>query len=102
MEIFIFVNAMTKKLFLAIQCVLFACLLAPLAYAAVAGDRVAVPLSDPTRPAFVKAHLLNGGIVVKGYEGKEVIVEARVRAQDETDRESGMKRIPINTTGLEV
>jgi DUF4097 and DUF4098 domain-containing protein YvlB len=102
MEIFIFVNAMIKKLNSAIQCVLIACLSAPLAYAAVAGDRVTVPLSDPTRPAFVKAHLLNGGITVKGYEGKEIIVEAHVRAQDETDKESGMKRIPINTTGLEV
>jgi DUF4097 and DUF4098 domain-containing protein YvlB len=96
------VSAMIKKLTSAIQCVLIACLSAPLAYAAVAGDRVTVPLSDPTRPAFVKAHLLNGGITVKGYEGKEIIVEAHVRAQDETDKESGMKRIPINTTGLEV
>jgi len=74
MEIFIFVSVMTKKLTSAIQCVLIACLSAPLAYAAVAGDRVTVPLSDPARPAFVKAHLLNGGITVKGYEGKEIIV----------------------------
>ena len=95
-------NVMTKKLTTSIRCALIACLCAPLASAAAAGDRVTVPLSDPTRPAFVKAHLLNGGITVKGYEGKEVIVEARVRAQEETDRESGMKRIPINTTGLEV
>jgi len=73
------------------------------AAAATAADRVAVPLSDPARPAFIKAHLLNGGITVKGYEGKEVIVEARARDSEEGDKESrGMRRIPINSTGLEV
>jgi DUF4097 and DUF4098 domain-containing protein YvlB len=65
-------------------------------------DRVAVPLSDPARPAFVKAHLVNGSITVKGYEGKEVVVEARVRNSDEERNDSGMRRIPINSTGLEV
>src|SRR5579864_7438035 len=97
---------MTKKLISSIQFVFIAVLSAPLAYSAAAtatGDRVAVPLSDPARPAFIKAHLLNGGITVKGYEGKEVIVEARVRAGEDNDKESGgMRRIPINSTGLEV
>ena len=97
---------MTNKLISSISFAFIAVLSAPLAFSAAAtatGDRVAVPLSDPTRPAFIKAHLLNGGITVKGYEGKEVIVEARVRAGEEGDRESGgMRRIPINSTGLEV
>lgn len=67
-------------------------------------DRVTVPLSDPSRPAFIKAHLLNGSITVKGYEGKEVIVEAHVRSGEdrESSESNGMHRIPINTTGLEV
>jgi DUF4097 and DUF4098 domain-containing protein YvlB len=65
-------------------------------------DRVSVPLSDPARPAFVKAHLLTGSITVKGYEGKEVVVEARVRNSEDEKNESGMRRIPINSTGLEV
>ena len=95
-------NVMTKKLYSLIQLGLIAAVCSSSAFAAANPDRVAVPLSDPARPAFVKAHLLNGGITVKGYEGKEVIVEARVRASEETDRESGMRRIPINTTGLEV
>ena len=40
-------------------------------------DRVSVALSDPSRPAFIKASAVNGSITVKAYEGKEVIVEAR-------------------------
>ena len=105
METFIFVSVMTKKPALIISFALLAILAAPRAFAAATsnGDRVSVPLSDPARPAFIKAHLLNGGITVKGYEGKEVIVEARSRTSDDSDREShGMHRIPINSTGLEV
>src|SRR2546421_4140517 len=33
-------------------------------------DHVSVSLSDPARPALVKASLVNGGITVKGYDGK--------------------------------
>lgn len=76
-----------------------------IAFAAAAqsnADRVSVPLSDPARPAFVKAHLLTGSITVKGYEGKEVVVEARVRNSEDEKSESGMRRIPMNSTGLEV
>ena len=42
-------------------------------------DRVVVPFSDPGKPGLVKASLINGGIMVKGYDGKEVIVEAKPR-----------------------
>ena len=65
-------------------------------------DRVAVTLSDSARPALVKASLINGGITVKAYEGKEVIVEARVRTREGARSESGPKRITISTTGLTV
>jgi len=50
-------------------------------------DRVTVPFSDPSRPKAVKVSLLNGSITVKGYNGKEVIVESRSR-----DGESGRHR----------
>ena len=95
---------MTKKFIQITAIILSAVLSAGLAFAAASAnpDRVTVPLSDPTRPAFIKAHLLNGGITVKGYEGKEVIVEARVRSEDGDRESNGMHRIPINTTGLEV
>ena len=67
-------------------------------------DRVSVPLSDPSRPALVKASLVNGGITVKAYDGKEVIVEARARNRDrESARsDSNMKRILVSSTGLSV
>lgn len=99
-------NVMTKNLTLITAIIFSAMFSAAESFAAAAtnnSDRVSVPLSDPSRPAFVKAHLLNGGITVRGYEGKEVVVEARVREPEEGDHENnGMHRIPINTTGLEV
>src|SRR5712671_4220058 len=66
------------------------------------GDRVSVNLSDPARPALVKASLVNGGITVKGYDGKEVVVEARARNRDSARSDSNMKRIVISSTGLSV
>jgi DUF4097 and DUF4098 domain-containing protein YvlB len=67
-------------------------------------DRVAVTLTDASRPALVKASLINGGITVKAYDGKEVIVEARARNRErESARsESNMKRITVSSTGLSV
>ena len=68
------------------------------------GDHVSVNLSDPARPAFVKASLVNGSITVKAYDGKEVVVEARARNRErESERpESNMKRIIVSSTGLSV
>lgn len=65
-------------------------------------DRVSVTLSDSSRPALVKASLISGGITVKAYEGKEVIVEAHARSRENGRSESGPKRIAISTTGLTV
>jgi DUF4097 and DUF4098 domain-containing protein YvlB len=66
------------------------------------GDRIAVPLTDASRPAMVKVSLLNGGITVKGYDGKEVVVEARVRGKESSKAEGGMHRVPLTATGLSV
>jgi DUF4097 and DUF4098 domain-containing protein YvlB len=73
------------------------------------GDRLSVPLSDPGRPAFLKAGLISGGIMVKGSSGKEVIVEAKTREEDEEERDSdreakarGLHRIPNTSSGLSV
>lgn len=65
-------------------------------------DRIAVNLDDPARPAFVKASLVNGGITVKAYDGKEVIVEARARNEEGDRPTSGPKRLNISTTGLSI
>ncbi len=71
-------------------------------------DRVSVPLTDPSRPASVHASLMNGSITVTGYNGKEVVVEARSRGQ-ESNRESspdrkaeGMRRLDSHGSGLSV
>src|SRR5712692_8218708 len=51
------------------------------------GDRIPVTLSDPSRPAHVKVSLVNGGITVKAYDGKEVVVEAHVRNRENSRNE---------------
>jgi DUF4097 and DUF4098 domain-containing protein YvlB len=65
-----------------------------------------VPLTDASRPATIKAHLVNGGITVKGTDTKEVVVEARPRTGRRRSRESekseGMTRLVISSTGLTV
>jgi DUF4097 and DUF4098 domain-containing protein YvlB len=82
-------------------------------------ERVAVPFSDPGKPGLIKAHLINGGIQVIGYDGKEVIVEAKPRShvvkhdeneiededEDEAenerkDKHAGMMRLKASGGGL--
>jgi DUF4097 and DUF4098 domain-containing protein YvlB len=69
-------------------------------------NRVTVPLSDPTRPVSLRAHLVSGSITVKGADVKEVVVEARVRGGHEDSgrggKGEGMKRIAIDSTGLNI
>jgi len=65
-------------------------------------DRIPVTLSDPSRPAHVKVSMVNGGITVKAYEGKEVVVEARMRSRENSRNEGGPKRLAISSTGLSV
>lgn len=68
-------------------------------------DRVTVPFSDPSRAKTLKASLLNGGITVRGYDGKDAIVEARQeggRRNKRPERSDGMRRIDMVGTGLAV
>ena len=82
-------------------------------------DKLSVPFSNPAKPGLVKAGLINGGITVEGYNGKEVIIEAVPRKNINTDRRDerrrekrrnknsnkkaeGMQKIEISTTGLSV
>src|SRR6202158_1044032 len=65
-------------------------------------NRIPLTLSDPSRPARVKVSLVNGGITVKAYEGKEVVVEARMRNRENSRNEGGPKRLTISSTGLSV
>ena len=73
------------------------------AQSSASGDRISVNLTDPGRPALVKASLVNGGFTVKAYEGKEIIVEARVRGHEREESASGgLRRLNIGRTGLAV
>lgn len=47
-------------------------------------DRAVVPLSNPAKPAKLEASVMRGSITVRGYEGKEVIAEARIRERPVT------------------
>ena len=81
--------------------------LAPLWAQEPQGDRVTVPFSDPSRPKTLRASLLNGGITVKGYDGKDAIIEARPRSGESRrrrtpDRADGMKRLDVTGSGLNV
>jgi DUF4097 and DUF4098 domain-containing protein YvlB len=109
METFAFLKTMNKqtqqlRLTIVAAAMLAMAFAVPRAQAQSGGDKISVNLSDPSRPAFVKVGLVNGSIIVKGYDGKQVIVEARNRNQ-ERDRETssgGLKRLNISTTGLSV
>jgi DUF4097 and DUF4098 domain-containing protein YvlB len=67
-------------------------------------NKVTVPLTDPSRPVTLRAHLVSGSITVKGADVKEVVVEARARGDEAHTggRAEGMKRIPMTSTGLNI
>jgi DUF4097 and DUF4098 domain-containing protein YvlB len=90
--------------------VLFLALLCPALRGEEAGERVAVPFSDPGKPGKLEVSLINGGITVTGYEGKEVIIESKTSAQVITpgapekpsSKYPGMKRLSTVGGGLRV
>jgi len=72
-------------------------------------EKATVPLHDPSRPARIRAHLMAGGITVRGADIKDVVVEAnmrggRVRNRDShPDRADGMKRLELpGNSGLDI
>ena len=73
------------------------------------GDRVNVSFSDPSKPGLVTAYVNAGSITIKGYSGKEVMIEVKLQEpsrargrEDIPDKAKGMKRISANRTGLVV
>ncbi len=97
-----------KRLYVCVLAIVMGLTVGVLCYAQdTATNRVSVPLSDPTRPAVVKVNVLSGEITVKGYPGKEVIVESRLqgevrihgRAKPEPE---DLKRIPNTASGIDV
>ena len=69
-------------------------------------DRVTVPFRDASRPRTLTVNLMNGGVTVKGYDGKDAIIESSSRGGDRRRRSSnvpeGMRRIDSLSGGLDV
>jgi DUF4097 and DUF4098 domain-containing protein YvlB len=70
----------------------------------VTGDRVVVPARNSSRPRLVDASIHNGSLVVKAYNGRDVIVETKGGGNSSSrQRTMGtMKRVEVPPTGLEV
>jgi len=116
METYAFSNAMNKpmknkymnyyfklyKYVISIAAAVMFTLVQPLC--AQSDNKVTVPISDPSRPVTLRAHLVSGSITVKGADVKEVVVEARARGDEAHTggRAEGMKRIPMTSTGLNI
>lgn len=64
-------------------------------------NKLSIPFSGEGE-RHLKVHLMNGGITVVGYEGSEVIVEAKNAdfRPIENETEDGMRLIGVPTTGL--
>lgn len=56
-------------------------------------ERVTVPLRDPSRPASLKVHLVNGDVQVKAHNAKDVVVELDDSGPSMQNAPNGMKRI---------
>ena len=78
-------------------------------------DRIVVPLSAPDKPATLTIALVNGGVTVEAYPGKEILVVSSPEDHDEDDdREhdgdkerghgsaAGLKRLPNASRGLSI
>jgi hypothetical protein len=78
------------------------CVAASLAAQETSGDRVTVPFSDPSKPRVLKVNLLNGAVTVRGYDGKDAIIEARgdTRNRRQRTRPDGLRRLEVVATGL--
>jgi len=64
---------------------------------------VVVPLHDPARPPTVHAHLMTGGIHVRGEDRKDIAVETGSRTHDpKPPRSDGMHRLDLGSGGLDI
>jgi DUF4097 and DUF4098 domain-containing protein YvlB len=66
-------------------------------------ERIAVQLSDPSRPGMLRASLMNGCFNIEGYEGREVLVDGRrggTRVRRTPRAAEGLRR--IDPSGLDV
>jgi hypothetical protein len=72
-------------------------------------EHVSVAFSDPSQSGKLSVKLLSASIAIKGYAGKEVVIDARMGPDDseekdnnKAERSGGMRRIRASSSGLEV
>jgi len=69
-------------------------------------DRVTVPFRDASAPKTLKVTLQNGSVTVKGYDGKDALIETAASIRGRERRPShvpeGMHRIDNDSMGLDV
>ena len=82
------------------------CVVLALAGLSLAQDRVAIPLSDPSRPATVRIDTMRGDLTVRGGDTKEVVLESKAssrrpnRPSREHKENEGLKRIDLGGTDV--
>lgn len=81
-------------------------LILPFAGKSQGDDQIAVPLSKPGAPGFLKVHTIQGSIRVEAYAGKEVVIRysnvEKERSHNAPEEVDGMKRVSSNALGLEI
>ena len=65
-------------------------------------DRIVVPLSNPGKPAHVVANVFFGAIKASGYDGKDIIVEAKPREKSLVVEGKGDRTARIITRGRDI
>src|ERR1700744_5573704 len=70
-------------------------------------DRVTVPFRDQSKPGTLRVDLINGSVTVRGYDGKDAVIESSGKGRDRVRRHArdvppGMHRIDNSGSGLEV
>ncbi len=65
-------------------------------------DKATVPFSNPSKPGRIEASVHNGSIIVKGYEGKEVIVEARAREKKLSEADANVGPIVAEKVAMAI
>jgi hypothetical protein len=70
------------------------------------GERIAVPLSDPSRPATLEVMLLMADISVTAHDGNEIVIVTDDEIADDDDddapRSDGLRRIGGSRPGLTI
>ncbi len=71
----------------------------------IAQDHMVVPLTDANRPVSMSVHLLSGSVTIRGYSGREVLVDAKGASnshESSSANHDGMHRIDGGGSDLSI